>query len=98
MYETICEGDTYDFYGQIVSNPDQYEHHEQTQYGCDKTIYLHLDNWSTYDEITITAYICSGESYNFYGTEYSQSCQEAYTDQSIHGCDSIVRLNLTVFG
>ena len=97
VYETICEGDTYDFYGQMFSDPDVYEHHEQTQFGCDKTIYLHLDNWSTYDEITITAYICSGESYNFYGTEYSQSCQEAYTDQSIHGCDSIVCLNLTVY-
>ena len=95
--ETICSGATYNFYGQTVSEPGTYEYHTQTQYGCDKTIYLHLDNWPTYDETTITAYICPGESYNFYGTNYSQSCQQAYTDHSIHGCDSIVRLDLTVY-
>ena len=96
-YETICNGATYDFYGQTVSEPGTYEHLAQTQYGCDKTIYLHLDNWPTYDETTITAYICHGESYTFYGTEYNQTCQQAYTDHTIHGCDSIVRLNLTVY-
>ena len=96
-YETICEGDTYDFYGQMVSAPAQYEHHTQTEYGCDKTIYLHLDNWPVYDETTITEYICDGDSYTFYGTSYDHSCQVSYTDQSIHGCDSIVRLNLTVY-
>lgn len=96
-YETICEGDTYDFYGQMVSIPDTYEHHTQTQYGCDRTIYLHLDNWPTYDETTITEYICEGESYTFYGTPYDHACQVSYTDHSVHGCDSIVRLDLNVY-
>ena len=96
-YETICEGDTYDFYGQTLSAPGTYPHESQTQYGCLKTTYLHLDNWPTYDETTITAYICPGESYTFYGVEYSQTCQQVYTDHTAHGCDSIVRLNLTVY-
>ena len=96
-YDTICEGDTYDFYGQMVSAPSLYEYHTQTQYGCEKTIYLHLSNWPIYDETIITEYICDGESYTFYGTSYDYSCQQAYTDHSIHGCDSIVRLNLTVY-
>ena len=95
--ETICSGTVYNFYGDEVSEPGVYEHHEQTQYGCDKTIYLHLDNWPTYDETTITEYICDGESYLFYGTSYNYSCQQSYTDHTIHGCDSIVRLNLTVY-
>jgi len=95
--ETICANDVYNFYGQEVSTPGIYEHHLQTQYGCDKAIFLHLDNWPIYDETTVTAYICDGESYNFYGTDYNQSCQVAFTDQSIHGCDSIVRLNLNVY-
>lgn len=97
VYETICENDTYSFYGNDVSEPDVYEHHLQTQYGCDKAIYLHLDNWPTYDETVITEYICDGESYTFYGVPYDYTCQPAYTDHSIHGCDSIVRLNLTVY-
>ena len=96
-YDTICEGDTYDFYGQIVSAPNVYEHHTQTQFGCDKTIYLHLDNWPVYDETTITEFICEGESYTFYGTAYDQNCEVPYIDHSAHGCDSIVRLNLTVY-
>ncbi len=96
-YETICAGTTYDFYGQTVSEPGTYEHISETQYGCVKTTYLHLDNWPAYDETTITAYICPGESYNFYGTEYDYTCQQAYTDHTVHGCDSIVRLNLTVY-
>ena len=97
-YDTICQGDNYDFHGQMVSAPDTYEYHTQTQYGCDKTVYLHLANWQTYDETTITEYICDGESYNFYGTTYNYSCQVEYTDHTHdHGCDSIVRLNLTVY-
>ena len=96
-YETICANSTFDFYGQQVSSPGVYEHHLQTEFGCDKTLYLHLDNWPTYDETLITENICYGESYLFYGTSYSQSCQEMYVDHSSHGCDSIVRLNLTVY-
>ena len=95
--ETICANDVYNFYGQEVSAPGIYEHHLQTQFGCDKAIFLHLDNWPIYDETTVTAYICDGESYNFYGTNYNHTCQVAYTDHSIHGCDSIVRLDLNVY-
>lgn len=96
-YDTICTGATYEFYGQTYSAPGTYEHESQTQYGCIKTTYLHLATWPTYDETTITEYICPGESYTFYGTEYDSTCQQAYIDHTIHGCDSIVRLNLTVY-
>ena len=96
-YDTICEGEVYDFYGQTVSAPDTYEYHTQTQYGCDKTIYLHLDNWPTFDTTVVTEYICQGESFTFYGVTYDHSCQVPYTDHGIHGCDSIVQLNLTVY-
>ena len=97
VYETVCSNDTYNFYGNELSDPGVYEHLLQTQYGCDSIVILHLDNWPTYDETTITEYICDGESYTFYGISYNQTGQEVYTDHSIHGCDSIVRLNLTVY-
>ncbi len=96
-YDTICEGDSYDWHGQMVSEPNVYEYHTQTQYGCDKTIYLHLDNWPTSDETTITEYICEGESYTFYGTSYDHACHVSYTDHGVHGCDSIVWLDLNVY-
>ena len=96
-HETICSGATYDFYGQTVSDPGTYEHLAQTQYGCDKTIYLHLENWPTYNETVVTEYICDGESYNFYGTDYTTNADVDFTDHTIHGCDSIVHLHLTVY-
>ena len=52
----------------------------------------------TYDETIIDTAICFGESYDFYGTDYTSSIQISYTDHTTqHGCDSIVRLNLTVW-
>lgn len=94
---TICYGDVYNFYGEELSDPGVYEHQEETQFGCVKTIYLHLNSWPTYDETTVTANICPGESYTFYGTDYTESCDIAHTDQTVNGCDSIVRLHLTVY-
>ncbi|MBR5726148.1 MAG: PKD domain-containing protein, partial [Muribaculaceae bacterium] len=44
---TICENDIYDFYGENIHTPGVYEHHTQTEFGCDKLIRLHLYNWNT---------------------------------------------------
>ena len=93
----ICPGDSYDWHGQIYSDENDYEFLTQTIHGCDSTITLHLRHYPTYDETTIEAAICSGESYNFYGTTYNTTTQTLYHDQTIHGCDSIVRLELTVW-
>ena len=90
---TICDNDTYDFYGQLVQEPNIYEYHTQTDFGCDKTIRLHLSNWQTY-ETPVNDRFCDGDTYHF----YDQSCTDAgvyyHTLQSSHGCDSVIRLNL----
>ena len=93
----ICPNETYEWHGATYSSIGDYDYHTQTLFGCDSTVTLHLRHYPTYDETTITEYICAGESYNFYGTLYDYTCQVAYTDHTIHGCDSIVRLNLTVW-
>ncbi len=52
----------------------------------------------SYDETTIDAAICSGESYNFFGTSIDHSVSNyPHTLNTNYGCDSIVRLNLTVY-
>ena len=96
-YMTICPGEVYQWHGQPHNEAGTYQFDTVTSQGCDKTIYLHLDQYPSYDETTINAAICSGESYYFYGTEYTTSINTYVTDQTIHGCDSIVRLNLTVW-
>ena len=90
---TICENDIYDFYGENVQTPGVYEHHTQTEFGCDKLIRLHLYNWDTY-ETPITDHFCQGEHYMFYDQAISTSGIYYQTLESAHGCDSVIKLNL----
>lgn len=97
---SICPDDTYNFFGQDINEPGPYEHTTTNQFGCDSTVYLTLQHYETYDEDVITEQICYGEHYNFFGHDYYSSCSPANTYevlQTIHGCDSIVRLDLTVY-
>ena len=102
----ICPGDTYEWNGQSYSDEGSYEYSTQTQYDCDSTITLHLHYYPTYDDPPINTAICYEESYNFFGTVYTGSPQDPYTQQTIqashtlqtiHGCDSIVNLDLTIY-
>jgi hypothetical protein len=97
-YVSICPDDSYQWHGTIYTAEGSYQFDTVTDQGCDKTLFLHLEHYPTYDETTIEAEVCSGETYNFFGTVYDHSCyQVPHTLQSAHGCDSIVRLNLTVW-
>ena len=96
-YMTICPDDVYHWHGTPYSGVGTYQFDTVTSQGCLKTIYLHLDHHPTYDETTVEAAVCFGESYAFYGSSYNTSIQTQYTDHTVHGCDSIVRLNLTVY-
>ncbi len=98
-YMTICPDDVYQWHGTPYSAIDTYQFDTVTEQGCDKTIYLHLDHYPTYNETTIDTAICYGESYNFYGTTYSAFgyYEIPYTDHTIHGCDSIVTLRLSIW-
>jgi PKD repeat protein len=94
---TICPDDIYHWHGAAYTEVGTYQFDTVTDQGCEKTIYLHLDHYPSYDETIIEEAICFGETYTFYGNTYDYSIQTSYTDHTIHGCDSIVRLNLTVY-
>ncbi|MBR1514786.1 MAG: PKD domain-containing protein [Bacteroidales bacterium] len=96
-YATICPDEIYQWHGSPYTGTGVYSFDTVTDQGCEKTIYLHLDNYPTFDETVIDTAICFGETYTFYGTTYNSSIVTSHTDQTIHGCDSIVRLNLTVW-
>lgn len=99
-YHSICPGDVYYWHGTPYDTPDTYQFDTITPQGCDKTIYLHLDQYPSYDETTITVERCYGESYTFYGTNYTAPghYEVQHTDHTVlHGCDSIVRLDLTIW-
>ena len=99
-YESICPDAVYTWHGTPYTNPGTYQFDTVTSQGCDKTIYLHLDQYPSYDETTITVERCYGESYTFYGTPYTAPghYEVQHTDHTVlHGCDSIVRLDLTIW-
>ena len=92
--QTLCKGEMTDF-GFIAQESGQHTRQLQSMHGCDSTVILNLTVHPTYND-TITAEICDNETYTQFGFNVSE--QGVYTQhlQSIHGCDSIVTLNLLV--
>lgn len=92
----ICEGETYQFGNQLLSEAGHYTQIFSTINGCDSVVTVELSVASTIEE-TISAQICSGESYSFGNESFSESGQFQKTFTAASGCDSLVTLNLTVF-
>ncbi|WP_372933826.1 PKD domain-containing protein [Mariniphaga sediminis] len=102
MYENgsssviVCENELpYVFGEQELLASGTYVETFQTIYGCDSVVTLNLTVNPVYNH-TETASICEGESYNFGGTDYTESGDYAHTFASVNSCDSVVTLKLTV--
>ena len=93
VYQTICENDTYNFFGDMLQTPGVYDHTIQTIHGCDSTIHLHLSNWDIY-ETPISRHFCQDDTFDFFGTPLSNPGTYYHTLESVHGCDSVIKLNL----
>jgi hypothetical protein len=96
---TICDGDTYDFNGQLLSASNTYTQVIPVQVGsitCDSTVTLVLTVIDPTAIYPASANICFGETYVF-GTQ-NLTTSGLYTEvfMSSAGCDSTVQLNLTV--
>lgn len=87
----ICEGETYQFGSQVVSDPGRYIEVLKTTDDCDSIIILNLKVNPTYYH-TFEVEICEGESYK------NQTTTGQYVENliSINGCDSVVVTHLTV--
>lgn len=95
VYESICEGNTYDFYGRILTESGVYLDTLTTGSECDTVIELHL-SFIPQDPIPIYDTICPGESYFMNGNFYSQPGIYYDTLATSGGCDSILELHLIV--
>lgn len=92
---TICEGDFILWNGMKITEAGVYLMHLQTVAGCDSIVYLNVETYPTYN-YTIEQTICKGDSFLF-GGEYRKTLDRySYRGKTIHGCDSIVTLYLTV--
>lgn len=90
----ICEGDVYDFMGQMVNATGQYIIEAQNQNGCDSAIYIL--NLTTTNVKTSEEDITQCDTYTWNATTYTQSGTYTYQTTSSNGCDSIATLHLTI--
>ncbi len=94
-YYTICQGETYEFGGQILSEGGVYN---QEITSSDGTVNVHQLVLTVQEPVTnvIDATVCEGEVYeqnNFHESEAGTYYQYL---RSIYGCDSTVILNLSI--
>ena len=65
--------------------------------GCDSVYELHLTVYPAHETTIVEESLCPNQlPYFFYGQAYYNSVDITVTDSDIHGCDSAVRLLLTV--
>ena len=94
--KAICEGDSYEFAGQTLSEAGIYSDTLRNIFGCDSLITVLT---LTVNEPTTYEYdyaLCSGGKYEFFGKELTVA--GTYTDTTVNkaGCDSIVTVHLTI--
>ncbi|MBP5557532.1 MAG: T9SS type A sorting domain-containing protein [Bacteroidales bacterium] len=63
--------------------------------GCTRSVSTYVTVYPTYNTPR-SRVICQGESYDFFGQSLTESGIYEHTLYSVHGCDSIITLTLTV--
>ena len=91
----ICSGQSFNFQGQLYSNPGVYTVMTTDAQGCQTNNQLTLTVNPNLNSI-VNESICQGSSFSFNGQNYSSTGSFPVTLVSQSGCDSIVTLNLTV--
>lgn len=90
---TLCGDETLTYHGVLYDEPGTYPVMLQTPAGCDSLVTLQISSNPEYlTELTDT--ICAGERYWFAGQWVTGDGSYEAPLQSVHGCDSLVTLNL----
>jgi len=92
---SICQGEIYNQNGFNENSSGVFTHNLKGVNGCDSIVTLNLIVNPVF-EITYTEEICQGEIYNQNGFNEDSSGTYIHNLQTINGCDSIVKLILTV--
>ena len=90
---SICEGNSYNFHGQLLTTEGDYTKTLTNASGCDSIVTLHL----TVSHATVgdtTAVAC--ESFTWGGNTYTESGDYTSYQTNVSGCDSVVTLHLTI--
>ena len=93
--DTICQGNTYNFNGKLLTENGIYYDTLSSVFGCDSITKLML-TVTPVPIVTIFDTICQGNTYNFNDKLLTEAGIYYDTLQTIFGCDSIIKLTLTV--
>ena len=93
MEETACN--VFEWQGENLTTSGDYTATFTAANGCDSTVILHL-TINTSDTTDIYEQICSGDSYTENGFNETETGDYQQNLTNAAGCDSIVRLHLTV--
>ena len=93
---SICSGDAYNFFGQLLTTSGEYTHTLEASNGCDSVVVLTLTVNSTYS-VTEERTVCSiALPYTWNGVLFTGPATKYATLQSVNGCDSLVTMTLSV--
>ncbi len=92
---TICEGETLEVGGLMFATTGYYEVPLSSQVGCDSLVQLDLTVIPR-DTTELSEVICEGDTVQIGGQPFSSSGLYELLLSNQAGCDSLVRLNLTV--
>lgn len=84
--------------GQDVTQAGLYHYNTKTTVGTDSVVTLIVEELPTYLVSLGTAFINNGETYDFFGQTIKETGSYYDTLQTIHGCDSVVSINVVVKG
>ena len=92
---SICEGDIFTYKGKDYSTNGAFYDTIPSFTGCDSIIHYIISVHPTYD-LTYEKHISDKQPYDFHGRTLTNSGMYEWTDKTIHGCDSMEHLLLTV--
>ena len=95
---SICYGDTLEWLGKKYWYDVDRKDTLKSQYGCDSVVQLVLNVWDPVP-VTVEKYtICDGQTFVWpvNGVTYTESKIDSVVRADVHGCDSVVKLDLTV--
>lgn len=91
--ETICEGNSYNFFGEILTTAGTYKHNVAKSDGCDSVYHLILSISPKYNIVKDTTVI--GTNFTYDGYTFTANGSHIYEYQTVNGCDSTLTLNVT---
>lgn len=96
---SICQGESFEWYGQTVNEAKTYAHYVPSQINpdCDSLRLLLHVGYRTAPTRTENHRVCStGLPFRWHGQDYTSSGTYSYSAPAANQCDSVITLNLTV--